>query len=142
LKAYLDTSFLISLYTVDSNTSAAVHTMENSKAIHTVSTLGELEAMNALEQRVFRKEITPAQSRLAAQALERAVRDGVFQLRPLTEQAFGKAIQLSRQYTARLGTRSADVLHVAAALDLQATVLYSFDRQQRELAKAVGLKVN
>ena len=142
MKAYLDTSFLISLYTVDVNSPAAIHIMEGSKAIHIVSTLGELEAINALELRVFRKEITVGQSRVAAQRLEKAIGDGVFHLQPLTEQAFEKATQLSRRYTARLGTRAADVLHVAAALDLQATVLYSFDRQQRELARAVGLKLN
>jgi hypothetical protein len=32
-------------------------------------------------------------------------------------------------------------LHVAAALDLAADYLYSFDRQQRKLAEVVRLKV-
>lgn len=66
----------------------------------------------------------------------------MFQLSALTGQALEKARQLSRQFTAKLGTRTADLLHVASALDLQATTLYSFDREQRELAKAMGLKVN
>ena len=47
-----------------------------------------------------------------------------------------------RQTTARLGTRTADLLHVAAALELGAECLYSFDQQQRKLARAVGLKVS
>jgi predicted nucleic acid-binding protein len=50
--------------------------------------------------------------------------------------------QLSRQTTAKLGTRTAELLHVAAALELGADYLYSFDRQQRKLARSVGLKQN
>jgi predicted nucleic acid-binding protein len=49
---------------------------------------------------------------------------------------------LSQQTTAKLGTRAADLLHVAAALELGADYLYSFDRKQRTLAQAVRLKVN
>jgi len=63
-------------------------------------------------------------------------------LRPLPEQAFDRARQLSRQPTAHLGTRTADLLHVAAALELGVDVLYSFDKQQRKLARAVRLKIN
>jgi predicted nucleic acid-binding protein len=70
------------------------------------------------------------------------MRDGVFLLRPLPEQALERAGQLSRTTTARLGSRSADLLHVAAALELTADYLYSFDQKQRKLARAVGLKVN
>lgn len=59
--------------------------------------------------------------------------------RPLSDQIFERAHQLSRQTTARLGNRTADLLHVAAALELKAQRLYSFDQNQRELAESVGL---
>ncbi len=42
----------------------------------------------------------------------------------------------------RIGTRTADLLHVAAALELGVDWLYSFDKQQRKLARAVRLKIN
>ena len=42
---------------------------------------------------------------------------------------------------ARLGTRTADLLHVAAALELGSDWFYSFDRQQRKLAQAAKLNV-
>jgi hypothetical protein len=35
-----------------------------------------------------------------------------------------------------------DLLHVAAALELAAEYLYTFDQQQRKLARAVGFKTN
>jgi predicted nucleic acid-binding protein len=141
LTAYLDASFLVSLYTVDVNSPVAARIIEDSKGIRIVSTLAELEALNALKLRVFRKEITVAQADLSAQAFENNLREGVFRLQPLTEQTFERARQLSRQNTARLGTRTADILHIAAALTIGADYLYTFDEQQRKLAKAAGLKL-
>ena len=142
MKIYVDTSFLISLYSLDINSAAAARTMQASRGDHLVSTLGELEAANALQLRVFRKEVSAAQAHSSAAAFEKDLRDGVFQLQPLTDQAFEKARQLSRQNTARLGTRTANLLHVAAALDLRADYLYTFDQQQRKLAHTVRLKLN
>jgi hypothetical protein len=40
------------------------------------------------------------------------------------------------------GTRTADLLHVAAALELGVDWLYSFDLQQRKLAQTLRLKLN
>src|SRR5229473_1235136 len=47
---------------------------------------------------------------------ERDLHEGLFQLRGLPERVFERAKQLSQQTTANLGTRTADLLHVAAAL--------------------------
>jgi predicted nucleic acid-binding protein len=142
LRAYLDASFLVSLYNPDANSAAAARVMHSSQRDHVVSTLCEVEFANALELRVFRKHAPAAQAAASAAALDSDLRGGVFRLQPLNEQAFEKARQLSRQHTARLGTRTADVLHVAAALDLGADYLYTFDEQQRKLARLVGLKLN
>jgi predicted nucleic acid-binding protein len=73
---------------------------------------------------------------------EKDLREGIFQLRGLSERLFERARQLSQKTTAKRGTRTADVLHVAAALELGAAYLYSFDQQQRELAQSVRLKLN
>jgi predicted nucleic acid-binding protein len=91
---------------------------------------------------VFRKEVAAAQAEASLGDFEKDLRDGVLQLRPLPEQAFERARQLSRQTTTRIGTRTADLLHVAAALELGVDWLYSFDKQQRKLARAVRLKIN
>jgi predicted nucleic acid-binding protein len=142
LTIYADTSFLISLYSPDVNSRAAARTMQASKGIRFVSTFGELEMVNALRLRVFRKEVSAAQAQSSLADFERDLGDGVFQLRQLPELVFERARQLSRQTTARLGTRTADLLHVAAALELGADFLYSFDHQQRKLARVVQLKLN
>jgi predicted nucleic acid-binding protein len=139
---YLDTSFLVSLYSSDVNFDTAVRVMQASKGDRLITPLGELEVVNALGLRVFRKEVSAAQAQSSLDDFEKDLRDGILQLRPLPEQVFERARQLSRQTTARLGTRTADLLHVAAALELGVDWLYSFDKQQRKLARAVRLKIN
>jgi predicted nucleic acid-binding protein len=138
----VDTSFLISLYSPDANTIAAAQIMQASKNTHFVSTFAELEAVNALQLRVFRKEISAAQAKCSLRDFEKDLSQGVFQLARLSEEASQRAQQISRRTTARLGTRTADLLHVAAALELNVDYLYSFNRQQRKLAKTLQLKVN
>jgi predicted nucleic acid-binding protein len=142
LKVYLDTSFLVSLYAPDANSAAAARVMQTSQNVHVVSTLAELEGVNALELRIFRKEISPAQARTSLRFFEADLRAGVLQRIPWEEECFGRAQQISRQLTASLGTRTADLLHVAVALESESDYLYSFDRQQRKLAQTLKLKVN
>lgn len=142
MRIYVDTSFLISLYSPDANTIAAAQIMQASKNTHFVSTFAELEAVNALQLRVFRKEISAAQAKCSLRDFEKDLSQGVFQLARLSEEASQRAQQISRRTTARLGTRTADLLHVAAALELNVDYLYSFNRQQRKLAKTLQLKVN
>jgi predicted nucleic acid-binding protein len=142
LKIYADPSFLVSLYSPDANSAAAARTMQASTGDRFVTTFGELEVVNALGLRVFRKEVSAAQAQSSLIDFEKDLRDGILQLRGLPEPVFERARQLSRQTTAKLGTRTADLLHVAAALELGVDCLYSFDQQQRKLAQTVRLKLN
>jgi predicted nucleic acid-binding protein len=59
LSTYVDTSFLVSLYCIDANTSAAAHWMQGFKGTLLITTFGDLEFINAIGLRVFRKEISP-----------------------------------------------------------------------------------
>jgi hypothetical protein len=49
---------------------------------------------------------------------------------------------LSKKTRARPGPRTSGILHVAAALELEADGLYNFNQQQRKLAQTVRLKLN
>ena len=51
------------------------------------------------------------------------------------------ALELSERYTATLGLRTLDILHVATALELRADTLASFDIRQRKLAASEGLEL-
>ena len=141
MKVYADPSFIVSLYSPDANSAAAAHIMQALRADRFVTTFGELEVVNAMGLRVFRKEVSPSQAHSSLSEFEKDLRDGIFQIRELTDAILGRAHQLSRQ-TAKLGTRTADLLHVAAALELGADGLYTFDLHQRKLAQTLRLKLN
>jgi hypothetical protein len=69
------------------------------------------------------------------------LRGGVFAMQALSEGMFAYARQLASGWTARIGTRSLDLIHVAAAIVLPADVFHTFDDRQRKLAGAAGLVV-
>jgi predicted nucleic acid-binding protein len=60
---------------------------------------------------------------------------------PLPEAVYAEARLLVSRWTAKLGTRTLDILHVAAALSLRAEAFHTFDERQRKLAKAAGLRI-
>jgi len=142
LSIYLDSSFLISLYSADGNTSTAIDTVQVIRQPLLITVFTELEFVNGLGLQVFRKQISSADARLSNDIFERNLRNDAFQLKPLPENVFERARVLSRKNTPQLGTRAADLLHVAAALELGATGFYSFDLRQRKLARSVKLKLN
>ena len=80
--------------------------------------LGELEVVNAFGTRELRKEVTAAQAKSSLSDFEKDLRNGLFQRRGLPDPVFERASQLSRHATAKLGRRTANLLHVAAALEL------------------------
>jgi len=91
---------------------------------------------------VFVPRWSQSQSATSRALFENDLRNGVFELRGLLELIFERAHQLSRQTTAKLGAGTADLLHVAVALELGVDYLFTFDQQQRKLAQTVRLKLN
>jgi len=106
-----------------------------------VTSLAELEVINALQLRLFRREISPAQARASYAAFRADARAGVLSLRALPEAVYTRAARLATQWTAKLGTRTIDIMHVAAARALDADTFNTFDSRQGKLAKAAGLHV-
>ena len=76
----------------------------------------------------------------AGQAYRSDLAAGLYSSHPLSAAVFEKACRLSTKHTGRLGSRSLDILHVAAALVSRASVLYTFDENQKRLAAAEGLR--
>ena len=141
MSGYADTSFLVSLYTVDINSFSAQALMQSASLPLLLTPLSEMELVNTLYLRLFRRELRAPQIHAAHAAFQSDIHDGMFQHRPLSMPVFDKAQTLSRKQTPRLGTRGIDVLHVASALVWGAETLYTFDRSQRRLAEAEGLRV-
>lgn len=105
-----------------------------------LTAIGELEFVNALHLRLFRKEMRQTEVRAAHAAFRADLRAGVFAIRALPDEVFTHALRLAAKWTTRLGTRSLDIIHVAAAVVLHADTFHTFDDRQRALAKAAKLK--
>jgi hypothetical protein len=103
--------------------------------------LGEAEFVNGIDELVFRKYWfrTDADAVMSQFLQQRSA--GVYRPAPLVPEVWDKASEFSRLYTAAIGTRTLDVLHVAAALLLKPDVFLTFDKRQAKLSRAVGLRV-
>jgi predicted nucleic acid-binding protein len=88
---YVDTSFLVSLYTLDSNSAAAAKFMKSAALPLWFTPLGEVEMLNALHLRVFRKELDLAEIKSAAALFRADTAAGVFALKALPIAAFERA---------------------------------------------------
>lgn len=106
-----------------------------------ITPLGELELLNAMSLRLFRKELELAAIEGAYALFETDLIEGVVRRVPLPADAYEQAARIARRHTSSIGTRTLDVLHVASALTLNARTFYTFDRRQRVLAKREGLIV-
>lgn len=138
--AYADTGFLISLYGQD-DLSAAATALIKSKPVFLLTPLGETEFTNTVQLRVFRKEWTRREARSVHELFLQHQAAGVFRAEPLVLEVWEKALALSRRHSAKLGARTLDLLHVAAAMVLKPDVFYTFDERQRKLAKAERLRI-
>lgn len=138
--AYADTGFLISLYREDDHSAAASALMQ-SKPVFLLTPFIEAEFTNALQLAVFRKRSTIAEIRMIYESFAQHQASGVFRAVPLSSEVWETAVSLSRRHTAKLGVRTLDVIHVAAALVLMPEVFFSFDDRQRKLAHAAGLRI-
>ncbi len=102
MSAYADTSFLASLYVPDANSAEAARRMQRLSLPVIITPLGELELVNAVKLRLFRKEVRPSEARAATAAFRVDVHNGVFAMLALPEEVFTHARQLATRWTARL----------------------------------------
>ena len=99
-----------------------------------------LEVRNALKLGVFRGLLSTSDATAAWANLEKDLRSGrLIRTAVNWAVAFRIASSWSEQHSAVTGTRSLDLLHVAAAKTLRVVELVSFDARQRALAAKVGL---
>ena len=137
---YADSSFFFSYYVTDSNSSRADAWRLAHPTPLIFSALNRLELRNALELAVFQNRISPAESAAAWQTIEADLRDGFLTATSLPfSDVLNEAEQLAASHTAKVGSRSLDILHIAAARLLGASEFVTFDQQQIMLANQLSL---
>jgi predicted nucleic acid-binding protein len=139
---YLDASIVFSLYCPDCNSAFAASLIAAAQAPLILSSLCEFETVNAFSLSVFRKDMVEKEAQRARQKLDLNVEWNTYLVRPLPESSFTRAKALAQKITPTIGVRATDLLHIAAALELGAKSLYTFDQRQHQAAQAVGLGVN
>src|ERR1019366_3116716 len=135
-------SFLVSCYLPDANTSKAKGYLRSVGAPLVLNALQALEVGNAFELGVFRGLFSATDVASARANMAQDLRSGRLVKTAVNwPLVFRVASALSRRHSASAGTRSMDILHVAAARSLRTSEFISFDGRQRLLATALRLKV-
>ncbi|MEI6071497.1 MAG: type II toxin-antitoxin system VapC family toxin [Verrucomicrobiae bacterium] len=139
---YADSSFLVSLYCDDANGEEARRFMARHPVTLAFNPFHRLEVFNGLRLRVHRGSMSQQERAEALIRIDENLANGllVHTSLPWTD-ALRQAEHLSAVHAEQIGSRSADTLHVAAALLAGTRRFLSFDKRQRQLAKAAGLDV-
>jgi predicted nucleic acid-binding protein len=136
---YLDTGCLLKLYYPEPE-SESVAKLVVEEAIVLVA-LHELELANALELKLFRREAKLSQVRAVHEFVAADLRDGKLHRPALVwDDVLQDSTALARSHTRKLGCRSLDILHCAAARRLAVDMFVTTDARQKRLANAIGLR--
>ena len=142
MKYYADTGFLLSLHLQETTSPDAAAAMQNVTEAIPLTPLVAMEFRNALRLAVFRQQINEAERAVAWKSFENDIASGVLEEATAEIRAVhSEAESLCDQFTATIGVRTLDLLHVACARVLGRTEFLSFDKRQRALAQAVGMSV-
>ena len=139
---YADSSLLVSYYIADANSARATLLVEASTLPFAFTDLHRLEVRNAFALAVFLRQITVEQSDAAWKDVESDLAVGL--LHPVSvvwSDIFARAEATAHTLTPGIGSRSLDILHVAAALHLGIAQFHTFDGRQASLAERMGMSV-
>ncbi len=140
--ATADTGFVAKLYLLEPESAQARTIISSITPPILLTAWHTLEVANAFQRAVFSKTITPEHAQGCWQDFEADQTAGLFKIVALDHsRLLESAQQLTQKHTATIGTRTLDLIHVAAALEFGATVFLSFDARQKKAAQAEGLNV-
>jgi predicted nucleic acid-binding protein len=142
MDAYFDSAIIVKLYVQEVTSPDAIRLVGPYAAPYVLTQWQALEVKNAIRLKAFRAEITAAEMMRSLTAFEQDIATGRWQRPVYTVAAVEqRAEELSAGHSATLGCRTLDIIHVAAALVLEAKEFVTFDTRQAALAKQAGLTV-
>ena len=142
MSVYIDTGILVKSYVLEEDSPEAIAIIEAAGDPLIFTHVHGIEIPNAIRLKRFRGEITKAEEAAAIRVFRSDIDAGRL-ARPDYELAevFIQAERLSAKHSGDIGSRSLDVLHVAAALRCGCASMASFDERQRKIAVLAGLKL-
>ncbi len=129
------------MYGSDVNSIRAVRLIETLRPALVITPFSELELLTAFEASVFRKLLSEAEAESSLHGFRSDIATGVLVRQPIGPGCFSRATSISKLHTKVSGSRTLDILQVAIALDLEAEVFFTFDKDQAKLARRAGLAV-
>jgi len=139
---YLDTSSLVALYYPEDKSEPLIAHLRRRPLPLAFTWLHEIEFTNGLQLKLFRKEAEAAAVAATLDTLRADTESGILhRAQPSWPTVFATTMRLSTAHSRALGTRTLDLLHVAAALTLSATEFVTGDERQAKAAAKEGLKV-
>lgn len=139
MTAYVDTSFVVSLYVTDQHSEEARRRIAGAPPIW-FTPFHRAEVAHAFAQHVFHGKASLAEMQRLNRQLDKDRASGLWLEVSMPESVFDVCADLARRHVPRLGVRTLDSLHVACALQLKAEQFWTFDERQAKLAKSVGFK--
>ncbi len=141
--AYADTSLIVKSYLDEPGSAEADGVLRGLGSPLAYTPMHEVEVPNAIYLKRFRGEINGEQERAVLDALRSDLREGLLRRPDFLDlrKVFVRAAVLAEKHSPQTGTRSLDLLHVAAALECGSADFVSYDKRQRKVAAAEGLRV-
>lgn len=143
MKAYADSSFIVALYLQQQSSIVASAFMQSRGAPLPFTPWHRLEVRNAIRLAVFHKLMDAVQGKSQIKQIDLDLRDESLLVHtPVDWVAVMRAAEkLGAVNTENIGCRSGDLLHVAAAVELNVELFLTFDERQKKMARAAGLAV-
>ena len=142
MKSYFDTSVLVKLYIPEEDSGETCALIQKRGKSIIINSMQETELKNAFTLKAFRGDISQEE---LDKLLDKINKD--FSMNRLKRvkvdwiKLWEMAGDYSLKYTKKIGCRTLDILHVAAARIMNAEVFVSNDDRQKELAQIIGIKV-
>jgi predicted nucleic acid-binding protein len=145
MRAYADSSFIVSLYLPEPNrTELAIAYMERHREALPFTPQHRLEVRNAIRLLVWSKRISVTDRSRVFKEIDADLDSEIFLIHtPLDyTDTYRRAEKIGAAHNESIGSRSSDLFHVAAALQLGFKQFLSFDRKQNDIATAAGLHID
>lgn len=139
---YCDSSLVVALFVPDVWTASARNLAEKFTDPIPLVPFGEVELSTRVHRAIGEKRLSISEHASVLRQIEGDIADGIIVRKaPPAREHLEEALLLSRKHAPTLAVRSLDILHVAAARLFKARMFASFDRRQRDLASAAGLRL-
>ena len=142
MKTYFDKSCLVALYVPNDHTAAALrHRLRTGRQPILFTPLHRLELRTTVRQCAYGGLIKESDARRILRHVEEDLDDGTLIHEPLDwTESLRQAEVVAERLAWTKPCRSLDLWHVAVALEIQAGIFVTFDRDQFALAQAAGLR--